>query len=286
MSKRERNTSHHRPYRIQEVPIGKMATSGRAQRELKKHRVDELIANFELDDFGQPVVSWRDGLYYIIDGQHRIEALRQWLGKGWEIQKIECRVYQGLNEVEEADMFDRLNDVLQVSAFDKFKIRVVAGREAEATIDKIVKSENLIISRDKIPGAVHAVGTLGRVYARSDGSVLARSLRIIRDAYGDAGFQASVIDGIGHLCQRYNGVLDEKAAIQKLSDTRGGVNGLLGKAAILHKQTGNSHSQCVAAAAVDIINASRVTGTKRLPSWWKAQRDDAAETHPEGARAN
>lgn len=275
MSTAKRSTAHHRAYRIQEVPVGKMTTSRRVQRDLKMHRVDYLVANFDLDDFGQPVVSWRDGHYYIIDGQHRIEALKLWLGKGWEIQKIECRVYQGLNEAEEADMFDRLNDVLIVSSFDKFKIRVTAGRDAESIIDKVVKSENLVISRDEIPGGVSAVGTLVRVFTRSDAEVLGRSLRIIRDAFGDAGFKSQVIDGIGHLCQRYNGALDEKVAIEKLSETRGGVNGLLGKATVLHKQTGNSRAQCVAAAAVEIINAHRTTGTKRLPSWWKAQKDEA-----------
>jgi hypothetical protein len=163
----KRNTTHHRAYRIQEVPIGKMTTSRRVQRDLKQHRVDYLLANFDLDDFGQPVVSWRDGHYYIIDGQHRVEALKQWLGKGWDIQKIECRVYQGLTEAEEADMFDRLNDVLIVSSYDKFKIRVTAGREAESYIDKIVREEKLVISRDKLPGAVRAVGTLVRVLRRS-----------------------------------------------------------------------------------------------------------------------
>ncbi len=278
MSKVQRNTSHHRAYRVQEVPLGKMTTSRLAQRELKAHRVDYLIANFDLDEFGQPVVSWREGNYFIIDGQHRVEAIKQWLGKGWEIQKVECRVYQGMTEAEEADMFDRLNDVLIVSAFDKFRVRVTARREAEAMIDKVVRGENLVISRDQIPGAVAAVGTLVRLFSRSDADTLARTLRIIRDAFGDPGFSAGVIDGIGHLCQRYNGALDEKAAVEGLSITRGGVNGLLGKATVLHKQTGNSRAQCVAAAAVDIINAHRASGSKRLPSWWKAQK--AEESAP------
>lgn len=278
MSNKQRSTSHHRPYRLQEVPLGKMCVSAKVQRELNKHRVDELVANFDLDMFGQPAVSWRDGRYFIIDGQHRIEALKIWLGKGWEIQKVpDCRTYQGLTEAEEADMFDRLNNVLPVSSFDKFKTRVTAGREAETAIDRIIKETGLVISRDKIPGAVHAVGTLGRVYARSGPEVFSRALRIIRDAFGDPGFEAGVIDGIGHLCQRYNGALDERVAIEKLAATRGGVNGLTGKAAILHKQTGNSRAQCVAAAAVDIINSNRAAGTKRLPSWWKAQKAEDAE---------
>lgn len=280
MSNTKRSTSHHRAYRIQDVPLGKMTTSPKVQRELKQHRVDYLIANFDLDDFGQPVVSWRDGKYFIIDGQHRIEAVKHWLGNGWEIQKIECRVYQGLSEAEEADMFDRLNDVLIVSAFDRFRIRVEAGRDEESEIAKVLKQENLVISRDEVPGAVSAVGTLVRVYERSDSDVLAKTLRIIRDAFGDAGFRAGVIDGIGHLCQRYNGALDEKVAIDRLSLTRGGVNGLINKAMVLHKQTGNSRGQCVAAAAVDIINAHRASGTKRLPSWWKAATQQEAANDP------
>lgn len=266
MSK-QRSTTHHKPFKLQELPLGKLTTNPRTQREMKIHRVDYLVANFDLDYFGAPVVSWRKGNYYILDGQHRVEAIKQWLGAGWEIQKIECRVYQGLTEIEEADMFDRLNDALNVSSFDKFRVRVTAGREVESSIDKIVRSEKLVISRDKVPGAVSAVGTLVRVYTRSDGETLQRALRIIRDAFGDSGFEAQVIDGIGHLCQRYNGSLDEAVAVARLSETRGGVKGLLGKATVLHKQTGNARSICVAAAAVDIINSYR--GGKKLPSWWK-----------------
>jgi len=283
----KRSTTHHRPYRQQEVALGQMVTSNKTQRELKPARVNELLANFDLDVFGQPVLNWRSGKFFIIDGQHRVEALKLWLGAGWEIQKIESRVYQGLSEAEEAEMFDRLNNVLIVSSFDKFRIRVTAGREAESAIDKIVKSEKLLISRDKIPGAIGAVGTLVRVFTRADGDVLARTLRIIRDAYGDAGFEAKVIDGIGHLCQRYNGALEESVVIEKLGETRGGVKGLLGKAAVLHKQTGNAQGQCVAAAAVDIINANR--GGKKLPSWWKtagkAANDDEFTRKQHGSAA-
>lgn len=231
-----------------------------------KNRVDYLLANFDLDDFGVPVVSWRSGLYFIIDGQHRIEAMKQWLGDGWEVQKIECRVYQGLSEKDEAEMFDRLNDQLTVNTFDKFRVRVTAGREMETKIDGIVKSLGLKITRDKVEGRVMAVGTLSRIYARSDGDVLTRALKITHNAYGDAGLEASVIDGLGHVCQRYNGVLDEKAAINRLSAARGGVKGLMNKAFVLHNQTGNALGQCVAAAAIDIINMGQ---RKKLTSWWK-----------------
>ena len=256
---------------IQMVLLGKMHIASRhAQREkINRNRVDYLLSRFSLDKFGTPVVSYRYGEYYIIDGQHRIEAIKQWIGTGWEDQEIECLVYKNLTEADEAEKFLSLADVLPVNGFDKFRVAVSAGRVDEVHISKIVEGAGLCISREKIAGAIACVGAMKRVYERAGGNDLARALRILRDAYGDAGFAALLVDGLGHLCQRYNGVLDEDVAKQRLAATRGGVHGLLNRAEVLHKQTGSAKAHCVAAAAVDIINAKR--GGKKLPSWWKVQ---------------
>lgn len=254
-----------REAKMQWVPIDKMRVSPVAQRQLNRARVDYLVANLDLEQLGTPTVNKRGEHYYIIDGQHRVEALRDF---GLGDQKMECWTYFGLTEQEEASKFDQLNDVLAVHAFDRFRTRVTAGRDVECDIDKTVRSEGLVVSRDQIPGAVSAVGTLRRVYTRSDGATLGRTLRIIRDAFGDAALDAPVIDGIGLLCQRYNGELPDEDAVAKLSKINGGVNGLLGKAEILRRQTGNAKSHCVAAAAVEFINTGR--GGKKLPSWWKS----------------
>lgn len=255
-----------REARLRWVPIEKMRVSPVAQRELRQARVDHLAANIDLEMIGNPTVSERDGWFYIIDGQHRIEALK---AIGYGDQSVQCWTYTGLTEAEEADRFDLLNDNLPVSAFDKFRVRVTAEREAETDIERIVRSTNLVITRDAVPGAVRAVGTLKRIYDRSDGKTLGRTLRIVRDAYGDPGMEAAVLDGLGMLCQRYNGDLNDEDAVTKLAKANGGVNGLLGKAEVLRRQTGNQKNHCVAAAAVEIINSGR--GGKKLPSWWKSE---------------
>lgn len=252
------------------VALGKMHTRTRhAQREFRNdNRVSYLIANFDLDKFEPPTLSERGNHYYIIDGDHRVAAVSQWLGEGWETQQIECRVYVGLTEPQESEMFLSLNDKLTVSAMDKFRVSVNAGRPDEVQVQKIVEAQGLCISRDAIPGSIGSVTTLMRVFRRSDAPTLSKTLRIIRDAYGDPGFDQSVIDGLGHLCQRYNGAIEEKHAVELLSNARGGVNGLLGRAEVLRKQTGNSRSQCIAAAAVDIIKTGK--GGRKIPSWWKS----------------
>jgi hypothetical protein len=249
---------------LQWVPIALMRVSPLAQREKNQARVDKIAANFDPEQIGAPTVSQRGSSFYIIDGQHRIEAMK---AIGWEDQKIQCWVYTGLDDEAEAEMFLQLNDTLTVDAYSKFRVGVHAGRAEECDIDRIVRAAGLVVSRDGIPGAIGAVGTLRRVYGRSGAQVLGRTLRIIRDAYGDEGFDAAVVDGIGHLCARYNGELEDAVAVAKLSRAHGGVHGLLNKAEVLRRATGAFKGHCVAAAAVEIVNAGR--GGKKLPSWFR-----------------
>ena len=172
--------------------------------------------------------------------------------------------YEALTEAQEAEKFLALNDALPVRAFAKFKVSVQAGRDTEADVDRIVRALGLRVARGS---GISAVATLRRVYTRGGAAVLSRALRIIRDAYGEAGLDGPVIDGIGLLCQRYNGDLSEQRAVERLSSAHGGVSGLLSRAGQLRQSTGSATAQCVAAAAVEVIN--RGSGGRKLPGWWR-----------------
>lgn len=254
---------------IKKVALGHVRVPAHAQRALSESWVNEILAMFDPDKLKHPVLSERGDYFNIVDGQHGTEALKRWLGEGWEAQQIDCIVHSGLTDAEEADLFLSLNRSKQVTSFDKFEKAVTAGYPDEVHINAIVRGAGLRISRSPSSGGgvIRAVTTLRSIYKRADGNTLAKTLRVVRDSFGDQGFDALLIDGIGHLCQRYNGVLKEEDAVERLSSIRGGANGLLGKAEVLRKQTGNSKALCVAAAAVEIINTKR--GKQRLASWWK-----------------
>jgi hypothetical protein len=253
-----------RAARLRWVPLTQMRVNPLAQRDLNPARVSKLAAAFDPEQMDAPTVNCRGGWHYLIDGQHRIAALKQWLS-GWEDQQVQCWCYEGLTEAEEADKFLTLNDTLPVAAFAKFKVSVQAGRGAEADVDRIVRALGLRIARGS--GGISAVATLCRVYGRGGAAVLSKALRIIRDAYGEAGLDGPVIDGISLLCQRYDGDLSEQRAVQRLSAAHGGVSGLLSRAGQLRQSTGSAPAQCVAAAAVEVIN--RRSGGRKLPGWWR-----------------
>lgn len=263
-------TSSHdqtgRSARLRWVPIADMRVDPVAQRQLKQPRVDYLAANFDLESIGYPTLNQRaDGHWYIIDGQHRVAALRQ---IGWGDQQIQCQTYVGLSVADEAATFLRLNNNLRVSAFSKFVVAVTSGDPVSCDIDRVVRAQGLVIANTGVEGGIRAVSALAKVYDRGGAEALARTLRIIRDAFGDPGLDGTVIEGIGLLVTRYENKFTDEHAVTRLSKILGGVSGLLNKSEVLRRSTGSARSHCIAAAAVDALNSTR--GGAKLPGWWAA----------------
>src|SRR5437764_10583991 len=86
--------------RIEWVPVEKIRVSETAQREFRPHRANQFAANFDPDAFGRLIVNFRDGHWWVIDGQHRLAAVKI---LGWTDIKVECECYEGLTEKEEAE---------------------------------------------------------------------------------------------------------------------------------------------------------------------------------------
>ncbi|UAJ79991.1 hypothetical protein IT072_02620 [Leifsonia sp. ZF2019] len=227
-----------------------------------------ILNNLNLDKLGTLTVSARDGLYYVIDGQHRLAALREFLGDGWEDVCIEAWCWHGLTEAQEAKKFLEFNDVLTVDSFAKFKAGVTAKDPIPSDIDRIVMSLGLKVTRNVVPGSIRAVGALTSTYAKFGPQGLAKTLWIIREAFGDRGFESSIIEGVALFWSRYEGRVDPERVIKKLNVTMGGTKGVLNRAGLKREQTGQPVAQCVAAAITDIYNAG-LRGTASLGSWWK-----------------
>ena len=242
--------------------INELRVDPQSQRELRHGWAAQIAQDFDPDKFLPLLVSKRDGKFYVIDGQHRVEAMRL---MGWNDQQVQCWVYEGLTLAQEADLFLHHNNRKAVTSFDKFRIGVEAERLVECDINRIVLANNLKVSQNKTEGAVSAVGALRRVY-QLDPVVLARALRIVRDAYGDDGLHGPVIEGIGLVCARFNGDVDDAHAVNRLATVRGAIGALLSKAQLYHKQLGKPMTTCIAGAAVEIIKSD--ARGKKLPSWW------------------
>lgn len=242
--------------------------AGVVQRDFRKGHGDYLAANLDLDKLGFMIVNWRDGWYWVVDGQHRLYALQQFGFSPEDV--VDCEVYENLTDAEMADMFLGRSDVRLIAAFDKFLVSVTAGRKRENDILRAVETQGCKVSRRSDQNAISAVGALGKVYDRSNDVVLGQVIRTLRDGFaGDtAAFDAQLIDATGLIFNRYNGRTNERDLAARLAQTTHGVQGLLRRAEAQREKTGNQKAQCLAAVIVEIYNKG-VPRPKRLPSWWK-----------------
>src|SRR5262245_25347392 len=271
----------HQPARrsskVRPVPISEMRTppAGITQRKFSRAQAEEYAANLDLDKLGIPIMNYRDGIYWILDGQHRVWALR---ANGFENDRIDCEVYEDLTDAEMADIFLGRDDRRPINVFDKFYVACTAERQRENDIRRTVEAQGLKISKRAESGCIAAVSALGKVYDRSGNVVLGQVLRTVRDAFGaDAqAFDSQMIQGLGLLFNRFNGKTNEHELVARLSGTHHGVRGVLRRAEAARERTGNQKPHCVAATIVEIYNKGLgPRDPKRLPVWWRG--DDAAE---------
>lgn len=244
------------------------------QRPFRAHRGRFLAANLDLNKLGLPVVNHKDGIFWALDGQHRIYALKE---NGFGDDSVECEVYEDLPDDQCAAIFLGRNNTLSVAPFDKFKIACTANDPKACAIQRAVESQGAKVSQSGDENCVSAVSSLGKVYDAAGGGhigevVVGQTVRAIKNAFaGDsAAFDQYLIQGLGLVFIRHNGHTNEKDLADRIGSTSQGVRGILRRAEAQRLRTGNGKAQCVAATVVDIYNkGTGPRGAKRLPPWWK-----------------
>lgn len=249
-------------YAIEDVPINLTRVSPSAQRQQKLWHIHNIAKSFNPDKLGVITVSLRDGVYYVVDGAHRIAAAKL---AGHEDASITAHVYEGLSEKEEAELFLVLNDVRPVSKLDKFKVSVTAGDPTACAIKSIVGSLGYRVAMNGA-SSISAVTPLERTYVNGGANALYNLILIARDSYGDTGMKSAVLDGIGRVTSNYSELIDPERMVDRLTKLPGGLNGLLGKANAKKEDTGASLGNCVAWAVVESYNSGRGKFVK-LPKW-------------------
>jgi hypothetical protein len=189
---------------LKDMLATEFAVDPHVQRELNEPRVKKLVDEFDPNLLGLIIASKRpDGRTYILDGQHRVVAARR---KGYT-GLFATRVYEGLTVAEEADAFLGHNNTRQVSALDKFLVRVTKGDPGAVALNNALNRYGLKASGQHTGGMFSAIVALERVYAGFLGrpmdmrlDLVEAVLHILTRAYGAEerkAFQANTIQGVG-----------------------------------------------------------------------------------------
>lgn len=181
-----------------------------AQRPLDEGRVDRIAAEFDPDLFDEPVVTQANGngIYHVVDGQHRRAAIHKLFGDN---EQVPCRVVDAKDPARAAEIFDLINNSRKApSAVEKFNVRVTAGRGAECAIHKIVAGLGYRIAGHRSDSTIRAVAALTNVYRKHGAEVLKEALITIKGTWNNDinAFDGPIITGYGLLIGEHRGHLD------------------------------------------------------------------------------
>ena len=102
---------------------------------LSESNIKKILKKFNWSSFGALMVMDRDGVLYVVDGQHRLNvALRLKIGT------VPCFITKSLGVAYEAEAFDEANcNTTAVNSFNKWSSRLTQGNEVyvqcEAMLD-------------------------------------------------------------------------------------------------------------------------------------------------------
>lgn len=119
-----------RPYEEKVLNSAYLEIPAEYQRELSIPNIERMSAEFTEWIANPPKVSYRDGHYYVFDGQHTLMT-RKAMNGGADLPII-CKVYYGLTQEEEAILFSRQTGVsAPLTAGAKLRAALF-GKDAEA----------------------------------------------------------------------------------------------------------------------------------------------------------
>ncbi len=174
------------------------------QRGIRRHKAKAYADNYDPDIFGIILVSHRGGKYYIIDGQHRVEACKI---RG--IKTVWCQVLEGLNYQQEAEKFYKTNTCrTPLNANHKFNALVEREDENALNVVRALQEFGFYYSKEGNESAencVCAVSSLQKIYKNNGYTGLCEVLEIIRKAWNGekTSTRAEILKGLNTFINNY-----------------------------------------------------------------------------------
>ena len=190
------------------------------QRGVERKRVELIARDFNEYIVNEPKVSFRNGRYYVMDGQHTIEG--RILRNGGKDLPILCKVYTGMTVEQEALLFAEQNGhAAPLSAGIKLRAKVVGGDAISKAFLAATNRVGLSLNYDSqqlTDYRIGCVGTAFRLYKQMGEPLYCETMRLIVAAWEGKpdSFRASVLKGMMHFVELYHGEFSEERLLRAL----------------------------------------------------------------------
>lgn len=220
MPKTSQKTTPKTLYVLQEINSKNLKVLGEDyQRELNEGRVAKIVASFNELVANEPKVSFRDGRYYIFDGQHTVAA--RIVLNGNKHLPILCKVYEGLTAKDEAFLFATQNgEEAKPTSGERMRAWIYGGDIDAIAFKNATESTGITLELGKAHCKYHlvCVNAAHELYRKVGEKLYIDALNIIVEAWdGDVdSMKIEVLNAICRFIRLYHNVYDRERLIWKL----------------------------------------------------------------------
>lgn len=202
---------------FEQIPIKNLVSNQEYQRNLSLSHIQRTSESFNLYQVNPVKVSRRDGINYVINGQHTVEVVAKVSGS--RDTPVWCMIYDDMDYTLEATVFaNQQKYVKALVPYEIFMANIEAGNDEQLIIKSLVESYKLELSSTKRSGAICAIATLESIYEKYGFHTLDRTLRLCVGTWeGDQySLSSNILKGIAKLIFTYGDELRDDYFIEKV----------------------------------------------------------------------
>jgi len=211
------------PIEDTKIFTGKLHSGQPYQRPVEEKDVRKLMAKWDRRLMDSVTVNYRDGKYYLVDGQHRVSILRR-LNGGKDVM-VPCKLYHGLTYEQEAELCYKLDQAKhRLKLSQSTKALLESQTDAEVIdIRRLVEANGFkwaLGKRNPVEYEITAARAVFNVYRQLGAAAFDRMLHLMAGAWHGAPctLQGSFLTGMALFLKTYETELVDRTAVRRLAN--------------------------------------------------------------------
>ena len=189
---------------------------------MDEKEVNRLIREWDDRLLDPLVVSFRDGKFNVVDGQHRVAAMRKMNG-GKEVM-VPCTIYSGLTYEQEADLCYKLDKAKKrLTLAQATNALAESGTDADIrTVKSLIEANGFVWALNRRTRSTNEIGSiraLMKSWRALGNDEFSRMLVLLRCTWGGNpdSLTSFIFSGMTIFLKAYGAEIDDRLFIRQLS---------------------------------------------------------------------